>query len=42
VLTTAVALLAASLKNAALLQKLHEHGLRDDAGRGFSPATRRG
>ena len=35
VLTTAVALLAASLKNAELLQKLPEHGLRDDAGRDF-------
>jgi diguanylate cyclase (GGDEF)-like protein len=29
VLTTAVALLAASLRNAELLQELHEHGLQD-------------
>jgi K+-sensing histidine kinase KdpD len=42
VIATAVALLAVSLKNAELLRELHEHGLRDDVGRGFSPASRRG
>ena len=40
VLTTAVALLAASLKNAELLRTLHEHGLRDDVGRGYGRRTR--
>jgi len=42
VLTTAVALLASSLKNAELLQKLRDHGVRDDVERGFSPASRGG
>ena len=37
VLTTAVALLAASLKNAELLQELHENGLQDGCRAGLQP-----